>query len=276
MWQPLSHGVDAIDWERALSLPAHDRGRLSDASVIDSDEGPFFAPVPDVLDSSRDAKAATKALEDWLYYGARFQLGYQQALDLAQRPDEDERDFLIRLRQAAREARDSEVDSLEDKYEARIETAQEKIDDASRRLDELESELSSRRQQEMIGLGENALRFFMNRRSSRVFSGVGSRRERTMKANQALDNARARLEDMQTDASDLAAELEVARSEVTLKWASALDQVETKELKPRREDVDVEPVALAWAPYWLIESDGDSGRVGRLIEAFETKKSNTV
>lgn len=36
------------------------------------------------------------------------------------------------------------------------------------------------------------------------------------------------------------------------KWAAALDEIETYAVKPRRSDVQVEVVALAWAPYWEI------------------------
>jgi len=44
----------------------------------------------------------------------------------------------------------------------------------------------------------------------------------------------------------------VAAQDITHKWADLLDELATEELHPRRTDVDVRLVALAWLPSWLI------------------------
>jgi len=49
-------------------------------------------------------------------------------------------------------------------------------------------------------------------------------------------------------------------------WEEAVEEVETYTVKPRRSDIKVELVALAWAPYWEIgyrsaRGDVSHGRV---------------
>ena len=50
-------------------------------------------------------------------------------------------------------------------------------------------------------------------------------------------------------------ELEEEAGEITQKWDDLMDDLETEELEPRRTDVDVQLVALAWMPSWLITYD---------------------
>jgi hypothetical protein len=39
---------------------------------------------------------------------------------------------------------------------------------------------------------------------------------------------------------------------ISAKWESVLDDIETFSLKPRRSDVRVHLVTLAWAPFWEV------------------------
>jgi hypothetical protein len=43
------------------------------------------------------------------------------------------------------------------------------------------------------------------------------------------------------------------------KWASVADKVETYPIRPARGAVQVELVALAWAPYWEVGFPSASG-----------------
>ncbi|MCB0236114.1 MAG: hypothetical protein KDG58_18155, partial [Anaerolineae bacterium] len=65
----------------------------------------------------------------------------------------------------------------------------------------------------------------------------------------------------QQDIKDLEKELEDATAEITQRWETAVDDIQTYEVKPRRTDVDVDRVALAWTPFWQVtvaEPGGDS------------------
>ena len=48
---------------------------------------------------------------------------------------------------------------------------------------------------------------------------------------------------------------------ITQEWADTLDDIEIYPVKPRRVDVQVDLVALAWLPYWEIGYRSASGRL---------------
>jgi hypothetical protein len=73
-------------------------------------------PVPESANSARKLKGIAKDLADWLYYNSRLTIQVHPELEVFQEPGERERSFKVRLRQAAREHRDAEVDALAEKY----------------------------------------------------------------------------------------------------------------------------------------------------------------
>ena len=240
------------DWGDAVALPLSYRDLLDGPEAAGEDQGPFFAPMPEDANSSREISSISKKLADWLYYNSKHTINVHQELGLFQHPDETPRAFRIRLQQAAREARDEEVDKLEEKFEKQIDRLETKLRKEERELAEDEADYSARKQQEMVGIGESVVNFFVGRRSSRAVSSAMSKRRLTTKALQDVEESKDVIEDLQADIQELEEELEEQTREITAKWADLLDNVTTEEITPRRTDVHVETVALAWLPAWLV------------------------
>jgi hypothetical protein len=62
----------------------------------------------------------------------------------------------------------------------------------------------------------------------------------------------------------LETELKEAIEEITHKWTEFSDDIIKEKLKPRRADVDLKLVALAWLPFWNI--DYKDRRITKSIE----------
>lgn len=73
------------------------------------------------------------------------------------------------------------------------------------------------------------------------------------KANQKVEESKEDLEELFDDYEDLEAELKTKMEQITVNWDELANDVEVKEVKPRRSDVKVEQVMLAWIPYWVEE-----------------------
>ena len=86
----------------------------------------------------------------------------------------------------------------------------------------------------------------------RSLSRVTSKRRMTRKAKLELEETMDEIADAQEDMAELEAELKEAADEITQRWENATEDLTTDELKPRRTDVDVRMVAMAWLPSWLI------------------------
>jgi hypothetical protein len=249
---PAPDGAKQIDWDDAETLKLQLKELGSDPEEVGPGQGPFFASIPEIANSARELKSIGKDLSDWLYYNSILTITTHAHLDLFRHPDETERAFKIRLQQAAREERDEEVDKLEDKYETRLARVETKLRKQERELAKDEADYGARKQQEMIGLGETVLGFFMGRRRTTALSSAASKRRMTSRAKQEIEETKEEIADLQEDMAELEAELAEASEEITGKWADLLDDLSTEELSPRRTDVNVELVALAWLPVWLI------------------------
>jgi hypothetical protein len=81
----------------------------------------------------------------------------------------------------------------------------------------------------------------------------------TRKAKLDIEEAKEEIADLQEEIAKLEGELKEAADEITQKWDNVLDDLTTEEIAPKRSDIDVRLVALAWLPSWLITYD-EGGR----------------
>jgi len=257
---PVSGDLRGVDWNEAETLPIEFRDLRDSPERVIADQGPFFASVPEQANTAQEIKSIGKDLVDWLFYNSRLPIAVHPELGIAQDPGESERDFKIRLKQAARERRDADVDALEEKYAAQIDKLEDKLRKKEHDLAADEADHQARKQEELLGAGETVLGMLMGRRRS--LSSVASKRRLTRKAKLELAETMDEIANVEEDIAELEAELKEAADEITQRWENALDDLTTQELKPRRTDVDVRLVALAWLPSWLISyKEGDRTRM---------------
>jgi hypothetical protein len=265
---PAPEALAAVDWSSAEALPVSLNDLGSGPERVGASQGPFFAPVPEGANDARELKEIEKSLSDYLYYNTRLKIKVHQELELFQRPNETERDFKIRLQQAAREKRDEEVDELEQKYERKIERLEDKLRKEEQDLAESEAEYQARKQQEIIGIGETVLGFFMGRRSTRALSSAASKRRMTSRAKMGIEEVKEDIEELTKDIAEVEEELKEAADDITQKWDNLMDDLTTEEIAPRRTDVNIQLTALAWLPSWLIHYDDGTGSRTATIAAY--------
>jgi hypothetical protein len=249
---PPPSDLGGMDWERAEGLDLRLDQLVDTRPSTLADRGPFFTPAPESANNVQELKDVARSLEDWLYYHSRLPLTLHAELDLFQRPGEGERAFKIRLQQAARERRDAEVDALREKYATRVERLEAKLRKEERELISDEAEYEARKGEARLVMGETALSFLIGRRRTRGISTVATKRRLADKAKLDAEETRQEIEDLEEEIAELEDELGAEIQAITDKWVDLLDDLTTEELHPRRTDVDVRLVALAWLPSWLI------------------------
>jgi len=258
---PASGDLGGVDWGLAEALPLQLGDLARSRPPAASERGPFFAPAPESANTVRELKGIADSLADWLYFHSRLTLTVHPELELFQAPGEQERAFKIRLQQAARERRDAEVDGLSAKYEARIRKLETRLRKEDRELIDDEAEYDARRREARLTMGETALSFFMGRRRTRTVSTIARKQRLADKAKRDIEETREEIAELEQEVAELEEELEEETKGITQKWVDLLDDVITEEIHPRRSDVDVRLVALAWLPSWLITyHDGISTR----------------
>ncbi|WP_437878987.1 helicase HerA-like domain-containing protein [Sorangium sp. So ce513] len=199
--------------------------------------GARFAELPAPLAKRAAAQAAARALREHAYRTAEATVAVHRELGLAQADGEPLEAFADRCRAAAARLAAAEKQQVIGRFAPRIARLGERIAAAKARYDQAEAEVAA-----LPGaVGAALLGLVAGRDTARR---AGTQRE---KATAKL--ARARQEWAEADAAlrDLHAAQAAELSALDQLPLRAGDGIETKRLVPRKNDVEVAFVALAWA-----------------------------
>ncbi len=264
----------SVDESRRVDLlvpPANLEGvpRWQESDTIEMDQGDLgqrpeigavFGTVPSQLNTAADFKSLTKRFSDYLYRDHKLNLFYNPELKLYGKPGEEERDFKARAQQAVREKRDDEVEAMRKKSEKKLDRLEVRLNREERELSEDEAEHSARKREEVFSMGETIvgmLGLFGRRRRS--LSGAVTKRRMTARAKADIEESVAEIARIKEEMEALQQEMQDEADTISEEWEEILDKVETYTVKPRRQDVRVDLVALAWVPAWEIETSSASG-----------------
>jgi ribosomal protein L40E len=176
--------------------------------------------VPESLNTARKLKALEKSLAVFLYDHARLTLRKNEELDLISEPREDEMAFRARCRAAARQEADRAVAAERLKYLPKFETLGARLPGSPAETANHDTSLLE---------AFNPLRWVeLVARHNRPPAPRG---DKVARLETEWLNKQAALYE---------------------KWQKAGEEVADVPLAPRRQDVQVTQVALAWAPFWQL------------------------
>jgi hypothetical protein len=244
--------MGAVDWESAVTLSVPLSQLEQRPARIPSHQGPFFAPAPESANSPAELRGIAQGLSDWLYYNSQLTLLSHPELGVMQHPGETEHQFKLQLRHAARERRDAEIDELRRRYAAQIERIEAKLRRQQFALDQDESDYGARKQEALIATGEMLLTLLTRRNVYRTASWTASRRRLAKQARMELTESKQELEELEAELAELQQELEEQLSQITPRWVDVLKGLTGYIVRPRRSDVEVKVLGLAWVPAWQI------------------------
>jgi DNA helicase HerA-like ATPase len=238
---------DEVDWSSAEAV---DLGKddLEEEPVA----GASFGDLVDAAVRARSYDSWRKQLEDTLFRTRRVELFRSPSLDTLSQPGESERDFRIRLGDLARQRRDAQVEALRKKYAPRVSQLQDRI---RRAQQEKEKQAEQARSQtwstglSMLTTVAGAL-FGGGRRGS-VFSKAGTAARgfgRTIQERQDVTRAEENLDALQQQLTALNTELEAEVHSLEARLDPTTEELEVLGLKPRKKDVEVRYLTLAWTP----------------------------
>ncbi|MGW8181604.1 MAG: hypothetical protein ACWGQW_22975, partial [bacterium] len=253
---PISEQLGSILWEKAIQLSEADPSRLYSSEPQD---GAIFEDLPESINESSEISSIKEELEDYLYRARSISLFFSPVLKVYSALDESERDFRTRLRQIAREARDDEVDKLNQRFDSRLRKLQDRLRKAELTLDKKEATSQARSREFLVSVGESLVGIFLGRRSMRSASSSLGKYRMKSSAEMAIKEVEERVEGLKRDAEALAEELQDQTTTITERWDEAVENVESVPIAPRRSDVEVDIIAIAWEPYWLIGYSDKSG-----------------
>jgi hypothetical protein len=246
---PFVEGAIPIDWQRA------DDSVDSPDSLIEPKTMPSatYGSLPKAALDPKQYVDWSHDFADWIVQSQPLRMFSAPSLKLLSEPAESERDFRIRTQQAARELRDAAVERLRARFAPKV----ARLTDKKRKAEELvareQQQVGQQKLQTAVSLGATMLGALMGRRSVSLSTlgrattaarGVG----RSMKEAQDVERAEVKLQEAEAEIAALNEELEreIAALEHTADVSAPIDVIE---IKPKRGNVDVRLVALAWQPH---------------------------
>lgn len=256
---PFAEGSDPVDWREAETLES---SRLDPERDLESEPrgDAAFGSLPVAASQAKSFKAWEKELAEALFRDRRLELPSCPALGAVARAGESERDFRIRIADAARDERDAAKEKLRQKYASKLASLEERIRRAAERVEREKEQASSSKTQTWLSAGGAIASVLFGRRklsqstfskASSVFRGVS----RSSKESGDVERAEESLDVLQADHQQLTADLESELATLGSQFDPLNLPLETVLVRPKKADVDVRQLLLAWIP------TGERGRV---------------
>jgi hypothetical protein len=240
----------AVDpWEQSQSL---------ELALLDCDADPTpgfsFEPPPGHVLESKSYTEWKKRLIAYLYRNETLTLWKCQRLKLASKVGESERDFRARLALVARERRDLAIEKLRKRYAPKVARATERIHRAEAKIGKEQEQYRDRKLQTAISVGATVLGALFGRklttagtigRATTAARGVGrATRERgdVARAKEQLEAEQSKLEMLEEQLEDDIVSLREHHDPELL-------EITERHIRPRKADISVTRIALAWSPY---------------------------
>ncbi|MGH7381545.1 MAG: ATP-binding protein [Candidatus Methylomirabilales bacterium] len=218
-------------------------------------EGAHYAEMPGVAGRAKSYEGWSRDFATWLYGSQKLELLKRPGSKELSKPGETERDFRIRLQEAAREQRDQWAEQLRKKYASRTASLEERLRRAQQAVEREKEQVTQQGLQTAISVGATLLGAFLGRkavgvtnvgRATTAARGVG----RVLKERQDIGRAEETVEGIQQQLRDLEAEFTSEMATLETKTDPLTERLDSVAVKPKKIDIAVRLVALAWAPQW--------------------------
>ncbi len=246
----ISDGPVTLDWDHAVAIDVPIEDLESEPET-----GAEFAEVPAKAAKEKSYATWRKDLANWIYRNHRLELLESPTFQIASNPGESERDFRVRLQQIAREKRDEAVEKLRRKYAPKFEQLEERKRRAEQAVQRETEEAKGQKFQTAISVGATLLSSFLGRKRvsmSTLGRATTAARgaSRSMKEADDVGRAEETVAAIAQKLADLDAEFKAETASLERSLDPQHEELGTVSLKPKKVNIDVKLVALAWAPYW--------------------------
>ena len=257
---PLDPNARSVDWRDAQPVELNER----DLETQPPSNALFAGGIPASISAARGLSRMAADLTDHLYRNQAFTLLYNPPLKLYAKAGETERDFRARCQQVAREKRDELVDEIRKKYDVKLQRLADRKAKEEQELAEDKAQLTGRVGEEILsGLDSVAGLFGLfgsrKRKSVSSLSKAATKRRITAQAQANIDESKAEIARIEEDLATLQSDMEAEMSDATEEWTQTAEQVEEVKVAPRKSDIDVHLVTLAWTPNWEVSYQDSRG-----------------
>mgnify|MGYP000149625397 CR=1 FL=1 len=240
-----------VDWDEAREAEVKE----SDLEKFPHDPDTSFGELPREASNAKSYPEWGTTFKEWIYRNKKLELFKSPSFGVVSDPGESERDFRIRLTQASREKRDQQIERLRQKYAPKIGVLQDRIRRAEQAVEREKAQATQQKLSTAISFGATLLTALTGRKTvsqSTLGRAATTARSagRTLKESQDIARAGENVEALAKQLGDLQALLDQETEEVKASGDPLAENLEACEVRPKKTDISVSQVSLAWFPFW--------------------------
>jgi len=244
----ISDGPVPVRWDEAEELHLGERD-LEQAPRPDA----AFDRLPSPASKLKSYATWRKTFADFLCLTTALTVFRSKAMNQVSRPGEKEGEFRIRLGQMYREKRDLEKQRLQTRYASKFTMLEDRLRRAEQTIAVQSSQASSAKLSTAISFGATVLGALFGRktvssgtigRAGTAVRGVG----RTVQESGDVARAEQNRQVVKDQLDALNQNLQSQLAEIDQLYNAQTEEFETLELRPKKADVKVKTLVLAWTP----------------------------
>lgn len=242
-----------LSFEKTLTLPDfnHARGLTSFEPADALPEPPPNANY-DALPAgitARWLKQSERLFIEHVYRSLTRPVYRNATLKLYGQLDETMGDFRARCEAAARDRRDDDAFKIRERYERRYAQLQARIAREQRELSGDRAELDARKREETLTNIESIFNFVVGRRrgTGRGLTYGATKHRQTRQVEIDVRESQQAVAELKTQADAVLAEYRTALDGLNTRWMQAINDIQEIRLAPRKSDIFVDILAIAWA-----------------------------
>jgi hypothetical protein len=237
----VSNGPVLVDWDDSKEAD-FDVSELTSAPA----EGVPFSDLPSAAAIAKNYSVWEKDFSNWVFRTQKLQLLKSENLNEVSRPEETERDFRVRLQQAAREQRDQQVEKLRKKYSSDFSRLDERIRRAQATFEKQKTEAGGQKYQTAVSFGATLLGSFLGRRTGGSATRTARDIGHSMKEAKDKEAAEANLKALQQERTNLDARFQSEVNALETKTDPLTENLERISLAPTKANISIRLVSLVW------------------------------
>ena len=213
--------------------------------------GASFAKLSPLLNNEKSLRKFEKKLSDFIYHSKRLELFTCKRLKLESTLGQSKRDFIVDVKNALKEKRETEIEKLQKRFKTKYERFENKFDRLQMKLEKEEADVSSKVTDTLLSVGTAIFGAFfsrkklsttnLNRASSSLKKGKGVLKERN-----DVKNTQALIDSLQIDIEELEETLALDTQKIQDEINIENYEITSLSIKPRRSDITIEDFALLW------------------------------
>ncbi len=215
--------------------------------------GSLYYSLPGSISQMKDFREFSKSLSDYLYQNKRLELFRVKDADFEfeSNPDENMRDYTVRLSDYLRQQKDEAVDKLRKKYQVQQDRLDAKLKSALDKLAKEKVDVQTKTTDSIISFGAAVVGAFFGRKTfsagniSKAATGIRNV-GRVAKEKSDVRLVEQDVVDLQNSLQELAGEIERQINTLADSFAVESYAIETFSIKPRRSDIFDVRVVLLW------------------------------